>query len=113
MALGALRRPRQGAIRRGAVRRGRRRGAARGDPCSWFRALAHPAQVAHREVRLAQALRPPATQWSWLAQRMKKAIRRETLPHCLLALAAAPLPLQALVQQRCRATLLSGQAARP
>ena len=119
MALGALRRAtrqgatRQGAIRPGAARQGAaRQGAARGDQCSWFRAKGL-VQVAHREVRLAQALRPvPATQWSWLAHRKKKAILRETLPHCLVALAAAPLLPREQGQRHCRAILLSGRAGR-
>ena len=115
MALGALRRAaRQGAIRQGAIRPGAaRQGAARrGDPCSWFRAPGL-AQVAHREVRLAQALRPvPASQWSWLAHRKKKAIRRETLPHCLVALAAAPLLPREPAQRHYPAILSSGQAGR-
>ncbi len=129
MALGALR---QGAASRPQAAR---QGAARqrGDPCDWFRAPARlgqvaplevprgqvaplevpRGQVAPREVRLAQVLRHPATQWSWLAHRKKRAIRRETLPHCLLALAADPLLPRALEQRRCRAILLSGQAGRP
>ena len=107
-----------GALRQGAaIRQGAaRQGAAirrRGDPCSWFRAPAGLAQVAHLEVRLAQALRPvPASQWTCLARQKKKAIRRETLPHCLVALAADPLLPRELAQRHCPAILLSGRAGR-
>ena len=107
----------EAAIRQGAaIRQEAAIRPERGDPCSWFRAPARLAPVAPAHLalaRLAQAHRlVPATQWTCPARQKMKAIRRETLPHCLAVLMADPLLPREPAQRHCRAILLSGRAGR-